>query len=224
MSGISAVQDGIEGIPLTWDWKDSYIERLAKSDGMELFSEGSVTADTMLLLAAPPVMPIKGFSGHLSPIGLVTDVNFTSQNSLRPMWEIGTDKTYFTRGKTSYQLSIGAMVANKPSLMKLLSRESPIQVDTSDGYPDGTKESGQFWMNLDSEYTAVPFGILMLFKSKGSSTGDLNGDMISAAFLQNCNISSLSFAMNSQSITLQENITIMFDKMITVDYDSHTDI
>lgn len=212
-----------DGAKSTWDWKSEYVEKLRNAangdqgDGLELFSEASVTPDTTLLLAGPPRLTEQGFSERLSPIGLVTDVNFSSDNGLRPMWEIGTDHTYFTRGKVSYQLTIGAMVANKPSLLKLMTRSSPVEEDTSlPGPPD---HSGQFWSNIDTKNTAVPFGILMIFKTKGNtSSKDSHGDIVSAVYLENCNIGNFSFGLNSQSVTLNENVNIMFDRMVAVDY------
>lgn len=215
--GILAVED-LDGAKNSWDWKESYIERLENGDGLEMFSEASVTPDTMLILAGPPVIPAKGFQETLSPIGLITDVSFNSENGLRPMWELGTDKTYFTRGKTSYQLSIGAMVANKPSLIKLMTRQVPISDNSEDNFPKAPDHVGQFWMNIDTEYTAAPFGILMIFKTKGSQSSTSNGDFVSAVYLENCNIGSFSFNMSSQAITLQENVNIMFDRMLAVDY------
>ena len=215
-----------EGARTSWDWKAEYVERLRNGyggeigDGLEMFSEASVTPDTTLLLAGPPRLN-EGFSDKMSPIGLVTDINFSSDNQLRPMWEIGTDQTYFTRGKTSYQMNIGAMVANKPSLMKILTRQSPVQgaKDVPGVYPSGTQHAGQFWTNMDTENTAAPFGILMIFKTKGSTREDNeNGDQVSAMYLENCNIGNFSFALNSQSVTLNENVTIMFDRMLAVDY------
>lgn len=215
-----------DGAKASWDWKSEYVERLRNTasgetgDGLEMFSEASVTPDTTLLLAGPPRLN-EGFSEKMSPIGLVTDVSFNSDNQLRPMWEIGTDQTYFTRGKTSYQMNIGAMVANKPSLMKILTRQSPVQgpKGSNGPYPKAPQHAGQFWANMDTENTAAPFGILMIFKTKGSTdTNNGGGDMVSAMYLENCNIGNFSFALNSQSVTLNENVTIMFDRMLAVDY------
>lgn len=218
-----AIASDRDGDKSSWDWKSEYVERLRSGyygdtgDGMELFSESSVTPDTTLILAGPARLTESGFSEKLSPIGLITDVSFSSDNGLRPMWEIGTDQTYFTRGKVSYQLNIGAMVANKPSLMKILTRQSPVEENTS--FPKSPVHSGQFWTNMDTANTAVPFGILMIFKTKGNTESkDNNGDIASAMYLENCNIGNFNFALNSQSVTLNENVTIMFDRMVSVDY------
>lgn len=211
----------LSGDKARWDWKASYIEKLRNGDGLELFSEASVTPDTTLILAGPPRLHSQGFTERLSPIGLVTDLSFNSDNQLKPMWEIGTDKTYFTRGKTSYQLNIGAMIADKPSLMKLFTRQSPQQGPEGGPapYPDRNILSGQFWANIDTEQTAAPFGILMIFKTKGVPDDDTkeNG-VVGAMYLENCNIANFSFNLNSQSVVLQENISIMFDRMVAVDY------
>ena len=334
MSGLTSVEH-LSGTRSNWDWKSSQVERLKTGDSIDYFSQGSVTPDTTLLLAGPPRMN-EGFIEQLSPIGLVTDLSFWADNQLRPMWEIGTDVTYFTRGKATYQLQIGAMVANKPSLMKLFTRASPAP---DADYPLITEQSGQFWANLDTDVGSSPFGLLMIFKTKGMSSseaadraeedaavkmleedqyaedmrvyeelyevykekhkiwysdwikwegdenvayqdaqdnfrkvkaeadpaygailwgdgsewgydesiwkpnpyadteperpvkpGDLelsvndtasidsNGDFVGGLYLENCNIGSFNFAINSSSVSIQENVSIMFDRAISVDY------
>lgn len=201
-----------QGIPGQWDWKAAYLERLADGSGMELFSEASVTPDTMLFLAGPPRVAAEGFEQALSPIGLVQNVQVSTDNQLQPHWEIGTDQTYFTRGKAIHTMQIGAMVANKPSLMKILTRQSP--TDTEDFPKDQAK---QFWVNLDSETLSKPFGVLVLFKSKGGQK-DAMGTPIGSVYLENCNIGSFSWGISAQDLVLQENLTIMFDRMISVEY------
>lgn len=212
-----------DGAKSSWDWKQEYVERFRNSssgelgDGLEFFSEASVTPDTTLILAGPPRVRDEGFTQRLSPIGLITDVSISSDNGLRPMWEIGTDVTYFTRGKTSHQMNIGAMIANKPSLLKILSRHSPVEED--DGVPGPPDHVGQFWSNIDTANTAVPFGILMIFKTKGNTISEDNtGDIVSAVYLENCNISNFTFSLNSQAISVNENVNIMFDRMVAVDF------
>lgn len=203
----------LDGVRSNWDWKTSQVELLKDGVGMDYFSQQSVTPDTMLLMAGPP-RAASGFTEMLSPIGLVHNVQFSTDNQLQPHWEMGTDMTYFTRGKAMHTMQIGAMVANKPSLMKLLSRASP---SATEEFPKD--QSGQFWMNLDSDTLSKPFGILMIFKTKSSFIWpDQPGDFVGGTYLENCNIGSFSWGMESQSVSLHENISIMFDRSVPVDY------
>ena len=302
ISSIDVVED-MTGPRNNWDWKDSQVQRMSNSPGMEFFSIDSVTPDTTLLMAGPPRVTEEGFSEKLHPIGLVTDVNFSSDNQLRPIWEIGTDQTYFTRGKTMYQLQIGAMVANKASLMKMLTRQSPSPDAEEHGEDPQPQQSGQFWANLDTDATSMPFGILVIFKTKGTydksreaehawyksdmeyyegetkraneekkardkaslnRTMDLklkkaknrsegvydptidrelsneydsrevppedvgkpplkkqyfkNGNFVGGLYLENCNIGNFSFGINSSAVSIQENVTIMFDRALSIDF------
>lgn len=210
---LGVVSDSKNTVPANWDWKAEYVERMANGAGLELFAESSVTPDTMLFLAGPPRMGTSGFTEKLSPIGLVTDVTISTDNQLRPIWEMGTDITYFTRGKALHTMQIGAMVANKASLMRILSRQSPTHTTK---LPDNS--FNKFWMNLDSETMSKPFGILVLFNVKGSLTKPGGSDNIAAVYLENCNIGSFNFGMNNQALLLQENVTIMFDRMVEVNY------
>ena len=219
---LPTVQD-TNGIPGKWDWKASFIERMADGSNMDLFTENSLTPDTMLLFAGPPRRANEMFTEYLSPLGLITNWSYSVDNQLQPHWEIGTDMTYFTRGKAIHSLQIGAMVANKPSLMKLLSRASPTGLEeTEEGrsvFPEDNK--GQFWLNLDSETLSKPFGMLCLFKTKGGVKEDSKegaGTPIGSVYFENCNIGSFTTGASNQDIVIQENVTIMFDRVVAVDY------
>ena len=209
MSLSTVSETAASSIPSNWDWKGMNVEKLRNYANMDIFSEASITPDTTLILAGPPRLGPEGGDYRLSPLGLVTNMSFNSDNQLQPQWELGSDQTYFTRGKAVHAVQIGAMVANKPSLMKLLTKVSPTA--TTD-YP--TDNNGQFWMALDTETCSAPFGLLLLFKSKGSHNNMDNGSGIGSAYLENCNISNFSFNLSSQDLVLQENISIMFDRMI----------
>lgn len=225
VSGQTGVDDAKQ-IPTGWDWKASYVENLryyngddsqSSGVGYELFSQQSVTPDTSLILAGPPTVD-EGFVQSLSPLGLVTNINFNSDVGLRPIWEIGTNKTYFSRGKATHQMQIGAMVANKPSLMKLMTRQSP-QDSSTQWQKD--MSTGQFWANLDTETMSKPFGILLIFKTKGGATSynglGSTGDLVGSIYLENCNIANFSWNLGAQEVVMQENVTIMFDRAVSVD-------
>ena len=208
---LSTVQESMSGIPGNWDWKDHYVEKLRGGAGLELFSEASVTPDTTLILAGPPRLEQHDDKYKMSPLGLVTNIAFSSDNQLQPHWEMGTDYTYFTRGKCMNTLQVGAMVANKASLMKVMTRSSPT---ASDAKP--TDNKGEFWMGLGTATCSKPFGILMLFKSKGATASNHKGEGIGSVYLENCNISSFSTNIGSQDAIIQENVSIMFDRIIPV--------
>lgn len=220
------VTDKVDGLSPGWDWKGDYVSELASGEGYERFTQGSLTPDSTLIFAGPArFTAISGDQKSLHPIGLIDSMNMSSQASLQPLYEIGSNRTFFTRGKTQNQVQISAMLADHASLMKALSEEAynadTAQTKNGDGYhlnSKGTKAPGygELFMNLDSEAMAIPFGMLMLFKTKGSEDGTLNGKVIGATYLENCMLSGFQFQLAAQSPIMQENVQIMFDRAVPV--------
>lgn len=222
------VTSDTQGFAAGWDWKGEYVDRLASGDGLERFSQGSLTPDTTILFAGPARFSDSDVTNRLHPLGLVDSFSYQTQNSLQPLWEIGSNRTFFTRGKSQNSIQVGAMLADHASLMNALTQESynaeTGQVNdtgTADLYVNtaGTKSPGvgNLWFNLDSEALSVPFGILMTFKTKGQTGSDsLNGNIMGAVYLENCHLSNFQFQVSAQAPVISENVGIMFDRAVPV--------
>ena len=213
-----------KGLSAGWDWKGEYVDGLGSGDGLERFSQGSATQDTTLIFGGPARFTGIGTdTTKLHPIGLIDGFSFNSASQLQRLFEIGSNRSFFTRGKTISQISVGAMLADQQNLMKVLSRESVNANGIAGKYStnsSGTKAPGigNFYMNLDSEALAVPFGIFMLFKTKGSTNGkNLRGTILGAAYLEYCMLSNFQFNVQSQSPVIAENVAIEFDRVVPVE-------
>ena len=214
------------GFAAGWDWKGEYISGLASGDGMERFSQGSLTPDTTILFAGPARFSSIGSNPkRLHAIGLVDSFGYSSSATVQPLYEIGSNRTFFTRGKTQNQVQISAMVADHANLMKAFLQESYDEKThkVKDGEyflnTAGTKAptEGNMALNLDSEAFNVPFGILMCFKTKGEENGnDLYGKVIGATYLENCVLTNFSLNVQAQSPIIQDNVGIMFDRAVPV--------
>lgn len=219
--GITSAQ---EGLPVGWDWKGEYVSGIGK-DGLERFSQGSATPDTTLLFAGPARFTgIGGDTTKLHPIGLVNGFGFTSQAQLQRLFEIGSNRSFFTRGKTISQLQLSSFLADQQSLMRVLSTEAWNQANGTAGdyklNASGTKAPGvdDFYMNLDSEVLAVPFGVMMVFKTKGSSSdsGETKGTILGATYLEYCMLNGFQFQVDAQSPVIAQNVGIEFDRAVPV--------
>lgn len=214
------------GFAAGWDWKGEYISGLSNGEGLERFSQGSLTPDTTILFAGPARFSnIANDTDRLHAIGLVDSFGFSSSATVQPLYEIGSNRTFFTRGKTQNQVQISAMVADHANLMKALIQESydeETQVAKDSSYflnTGGTKApaSGPLAFNLDSEAFNVPFGILMCFKTKGEEDGtSINGKIVGATYLENCALMNFSLNVQAQSPVIQDNVGIMFDRAVPV--------
>lgn len=211
-----------------WDWKGNYVDRLESGDGLERFSQGSLTPDTTLLFAGPArFSAVATNTNRLHPMGLVDSFAYSTNSPVQPLYEIGSNRTFFTRGKTLNQVQLSAMLADQRNLMKAIAQESyrDDSQKTADGEyflnTSGTKapgaEGSDLWLNLDSEALNVPFGILMVFKTKGQEDGtDLHGKIVGATYLENCMLANFNLNVQAQSPVIQENVGIMFDRAVPV--------
>ena len=222
------VASDTEGFAAGWDWKGEYVSRLASGDGLERFSQGSLTPDTTLLFAGPArFSSVANNTNRLHPLGLVDSFSYSTNASVQPLYEIGSNRTFFTRGKTQNQVQFSSMLADQKNLMKALAEEmysekshkaidSPYFVNANGAKAPGA-EGSDLWMNLDSEALNLPFGLLMVFKTKGQEgSGDMNGKIIGATYLENCVMTNFQFGLQAQSPVVQENIGVMFDRAVPV--------
>lgn len=222
------VTSDTEGFAAGWDWKGEYVNRLNSGDGLERFSQGSLTPDTTLLFAGPArFSAVATDSNRLHPMGLVDSFAYSTNSPVQPLYEIGSNRTFFTRGKTQNQVQLSAMLADQQNLMKAIMEEAYDQgtQKTKDGEyfvnTAGTKapgaEKSDLWLNLDSEAFGIPFGILMVFKTKGQEDGtDLYGKIIGATYLENCMMTNFNLNVQAQAPVIQENVGIMFDRAVPI--------
>lgn len=88
----------------------------------------------------------------------------------------------------------------------------------------GTKAPGDngresdIMMNLGSEYTHIPFGILMVFKTRGSEPGQESsrGKILSSVYMEYCMMEGYNFSVTAQAPVIMENISIQFDRVVPV--------
>ena len=142
-----------------------------------------------------------------------------SNPQLARLFEIGSNRSFFTRGKTVHSMSLGKMLADQKNILAALSdnayRNLP-QNAGGTGSPGATAPNPDIKMNIDSEYFNVPFGLMIMFKSRGG--GDGNGKILSALYLEYCMFAGYSFQVASQSPVIVENINIEFDRPVPVSF------
>lgn len=205
-----------EGFSTAWDWKGAYVSKLAE-DGYERFSQFSATPDTTVLFAGPARFTgLSGNTADLLPIGLTDGINMGSNPSLAPLYEIGSNRTFFTRGKTQNNISFGKMLADQSNILATLTKNAYRPEQDVDGSkaPGADQPNPDIMMNIDSEYFAVPFGLMLLFKTRGGAGG--NGKILSAIYLEYCMFASYGFSIAAGAPVIMENVAMMFDRVVPV--------
>lgn len=206
------------GFTSAFDWKGEYVNKLAE-EGYERFSQFSATPDTTLMFAGPARYTGLGASaGNLVPIGLTDGINFSSDAQLARLYEIGSNRAFFTRGKTVHALSFSKMFADQQNILKALSANAYRPTMNIDGFkqPGADSPNPDIMMNLDSEYFAVPFGLLLIFKTRGGGTG--TGKILSAVYLEYCMFASYNFNITATAPVIVEGISIQYDRPVPVSF------
>lgn len=221
----------MEGVANTsWNWKGEYIANLSdNADGNERFSQLSATPDTTAMFAGPArFSSIAGASGATSllPIGLTDGIGLNQSAQLQRLYEIGSNRAFFTRGKTANSVQFSKMLADQDNIIASLLKNAQVEgLSTNnvgstspgldvDGEPDGS--DANIMLNLDSEFTNIPFGLMLVFKTRGTYGSSKRGKILSAVYLEYCMFGNFSFQISSGVPVIMENIACEFDRVVPV--------
>lgn len=205
------------GFSTGWDWKGEYVGRLGE-DGYERFSQFSASPDTTLMFAGPArYTGLSDSTDLLTPIGLTDGIQYGSSANLARLYEIGSNRSFFTRGKTVSSISFGRMLADHSNILRAVTQNAyrpNMNIDAMKA-PGASDPNPNIMMNLDSEYFAVPFGLLLVFKTRGGNS-DGYGKSLSAVYLEYCMLEGYNFSINAQSPVIVEGISIQYDRPVPV--------
>lgn len=204
------------GFSTAFDWKGSYVDKLANQEGLERFSQFSASPDTTMLFAGPARFTgLSGGTTALIPVGLVDGISYQQTPQLQRLFEIGSNRSFFTRGKTMSTISFSKMLADQNNMLMALTQNSyiPNGVDTA-ASPATASTTPNIAMNLDSEYFNLPFGLMLLFKTRGGNGGD--GTILSAIYLEYCMFGNYNFSISSGSPVIMDGVSIEFDRTVPV--------
>lgn len=205
---------GDQGFSAGWDYKSSYVSTLAE-DGLERFGQFSATPDTTLLYAGPARFSgLSGDAAQLIPIGLADGITVSQSAATARLFELGSNRSFFTRGKTATGLSLGRMLSDTRSLLAVLTANSykPNYNNSSAG---GADPNPNIQLNLDSEIFGVPFGLMMLMKTRGGGT-DGSGKILTAVYFEYCVLGNHSFSIASASPVVVEQVSMECDRVLPI--------
>ena len=209
------------GFGLGFDWKNNYMSKL-NQDGYERFSQFSASPDTTALFAGPARFTgLSGGVGDLVPIGLTDNIQMSADAGLARLFEIGSNRSFFTRGKTQHAISLSKFLADQGNVLYALSQQAyrPAMNNGGMGAPGAESPNSAIQMNLDSESFAVPFGLLMVFKTRGGGSDGM-GQALAGLYLEYCMFQNYSFAVASAQPVIAENVSIQFDRPVPVSFNA----
>ena len=206
------------GFSTSWSFKEKYVAGLT-DDNLERFSQYSATPDSTMLFAGPARFNgLAGNTAELTPIGLTDGVALQQSPQLARLYEIGSNRAYFTRGKTVSSVSFSRVLCDQYNILMALTANTyrPVQSVGGGSAPSAATPNPNIAMNLDSEYFNVPFGLMLLFKTRGGGSDGGNGKLLASIYLEYCMFSNYSFQVANQSPTIFENLGVEFDRVVPV--------
>lgn len=209
------------GFSTAWDWKGSYVSKLA-DDGLERFSQYSATPDTTMLFAGSARFTgLSGGASDLVPVGTADGIQFNMGASVARLFEIGSNRSFFTRGKSVGQMSMSRFLADQANILRVLTKVSykPNMATAGLSAPGSETPNPDIQMNLDAETFAVPFGLLMVFKTRGGGATDPSyGKPLTGLYVEYCMFQNYGFGIASAQPVIQESVSLEFDRVVPVSF------
>jgi hypothetical protein len=199
-------------------------------------------AFTMIAAGPPRLAALSGANPTGSgasvafPIGVVQNFNVGQSSQVLRLFEIGSERSYFIRGRTMGTLGLGRVMYHGPSLLRVLYAYVNGTLEnggTIEGLYDGAKDqtgslntnstSGNakghryqtnpgnenIWLDLASDVFSQPIGLMILMR-------DSNNDTVGAFYFEYCQITNHGFAADSGGTILSENVSIMFERAVPI--------
>jgi len=185
-----------------------------------------LTPEATLIAAGPARLSDLGGGNALEelivPIAVTDNVAINQNKMLQQIFEIGSRRSYFVSGHTTGTVSLSRPMFSGPSLMRLLTSgtqdhaflENPAGLSTIGG--DSAIENrsldnkqSEFYINLQAEIFDRPLGLLLYMI-------DQRGRPYGAMYVEDANIQAHAFNLASQAMTVVENVSMMFDRVVPV--------
>lgn len=181
-----------------------------------------------------PAVDLPGQLGDIAyPIGIVQSFNIGANSQWMRLWEIGSERSYFVRGRTQGQIGLGRIMYHGPNILRVLYaylgsdnpngfgkfsalyENSAKSLLNTKGVPQ-TKERyvnapgyENLWMDLASDVFSQPIGLLLYLR-------DSNEDTVGAFYVEYCNIANYGFSTDAGGTILSEQASIMYERIVPV--------
>lgn len=193
-----------------------------------------MTGEATLIAAGPPRLVDMGDDPNLTndviPIAVTENVSVNQNKMLQQIFEIGSRRSYFVSGHVTGSIGISRPMFNGPSLLRVLTgaTKDGAALDSGAGIEPGSirgaattrgyNEAGierpsaddpQFYINLHAEIFDRPLGLLFFMI-------DQRNREYAKMYVEDAMIQAHAFNIASQAMTIAENVSLMFDRIVPV--------
>lgn len=200
-----------------WDFRNKHVG----------FDQGgantnAITPENFFMAAGPARLQQVGddFANKVFPLGMTEQASVNQQKSVQPIREIGSRRSYHISSYSTGQISLSRVMYSQASLLRVLT----IANDDHDGLdsPAGARShlpfSGDvgedtrdrnFYINMQSTIFDRPIGLLFYIL-------DQRNIPYGAMYVEDAMIQTHSFALAAQGISISEQVSMVFDRMVPV--------
>jgi hypothetical protein len=163
-----------------------------------------------------------GLDNRVIPLAITDNVAVNQNKMLQQIFEIGSRRSYFVSGHTTGSVSISRPMFNGPSLLRVLTAatedhaglDNPAGLTTiGGGDPSGNiydeEREASFFINLQAEIFDRPMGLMFYMI-------DQRNVPYGAMYVEDANIQAHAFNIAAQAMTVVENVSLMFDRIVPV--------
>lgn len=196
------------------------LDRGGKNQGTFMTPEATLIAAGPARLSELGNAGPQGLEGLIVPIAVTDNVAVNQNRMLQQVFEIGSRRSYFVSGHTTGTVSLSRPMFNGPSLLRLLTAatgdhdglDNPAGLATIGGDQAGQPlDHGQaeFYINLQAEIFDRPLGLMFYMI-------DQRNVPYGAMYVEDCNVQAHAFNIAAQAMTVVENVSMMFDRIVPV--------
>jgi hypothetical protein len=188
-----------------------------------------MTPEATLIAAGPARLDDLPGGGSIDqavvPIAITDNLSVNQNKMLQQIFEVGSRRSYFVSGHTTGNVAISRPMFNGPSLMRVLTAKTQDHagLDNAAGLDainsgdpalandNGYSEDGEasLYINLQAEIFDRPLGLLVYMI-------DQRNVPYGAFYIEDCNIQAHGMGIASQAMTIVENVSLMFDRIVPV--------
>lgn len=198
-------------------------------------------AFTMIAAGPPRLAAVSGaivgdrLQANLAyPLGVIQSMNLGISSQIMRVWEIGSERSYFIRGRTQGQLGLGSIMYHGPSLLRrlwayldvpeftggemLYQNSANTMLNTSRNV-GGKRQYHQppgynnMWLDLASDVFSQPVGLLLYMK-------DSNEDVVGAFYFEYCMVANSGLNTDAGGTVITENASIMYERIVPIEISS----
>ena len=211
-----------------WEFRKYHLELDRGGRNTGTFMTGEAT----LIAAGPPRLKDLGqtqsdakeaIGTKVIPIAITENVSVNQNKMLQQVFEIGSRRSYFVSGHVTGSIGISRPMFNGPSLLRVLTgaQDDRLGLDQEDGIAPGQTSKGtretsrpdpnepEFYINLHAELFDRPLGMMFMMM-------DQRNREYAKMYVEDCMIQAHAFNIASQAMTIAENVSLMFDRIVPV--------